>query len=88
MNSLQEFLASNRIDPETWQAANISWEALRDIADDHEASKDALQSAAELLARVIQRFSSVHSVRWRIKDTAHLLGKIVRRRAEQHEKYT
>jgi putative GTP pyrophosphokinase len=87
MDSLQTFLYENRIDAKTWQTADIKWEVLQAIAEDHGASKEALQSAAELLARVIQRFASVHSVRWRVKDGDHLLKKIVRKRAEGLEKY-
>jgi putative GTP pyrophosphokinase len=34
-----------------------------------------------------QKFEKVHSVRWRIKDTNHLLAKIVRKRAAGEEKY-
>ena len=87
MDNLQDFLAKNRIDTATWESADIAWDTLRAIARDHEANREALHSAAELLARVIQRFPSVHSVRWRIKDPAHLLEKIVRKRAEKNEKY-
>jgi len=40
-----------------------------------------------MFARVIQRMPNVHSVRWRIKDTHHLIEKIIRKCSENKEKY-
>jgi ppGpp synthetase/RelA/SpoT-type nucleotidyltranferase len=57
------------------------------IGIDHETKTAHLEEAAALVANVIQRFTKVHSVRWRVKDTEHLLAKIVRKRAECSGKY-
>lgn len=84
---LDEFLHRNRVDGPTWTKAAIEWEVLRAIAADHESNSDRLRDAAELLARVLQRFAGVHSVRWRVKSPEHLLEKIVRKRAEGNAKY-
>lgn len=85
--SLNEFLAKNHIDRTTWDKANVEWETLQAIAADHDAQSPHLESSAELFAKVIQKFDWVHSVRWRVKDSAHLLEKIVRKRAEGSPKY-
>jgi putative GTP pyrophosphokinase len=85
--SLDAFLERNRIDPAVWAQSAIDWELLQAIAADHESQLDRLRDSAELFARVIQRFPAVHSVRWRVKDTEHLLEKIVRKRSEGQEKY-
>lgn len=85
--SLDAFLQRNRIDPSVWERSSIDWALLQAIASDHESQLDRLRDSAELFARVIQRFPAVHSVRWRVKDTEHLLEKIVRKRSEGQEKY-
>jgi len=85
--SLDVFLERNRIDRADWTKSAIDWELLQAIAADHESQLDRLRDSAELFARVIQRFPAVHSVRWRVKDTEHLLEKIVRKRSEGQEKY-
>ena len=83
----EEFLARNRISPETWKSATIPWDKLIAIGADHESQAEHLRDSAELIARVIQRFDAVHSVRWRVKDVEHLLEKIVRKRSEKNPKY-
>lgn len=85
--SLDDFLAKNRIDEETWEKANIEWTTLQAIAIDHEVQSEQLGESAALLAKVIQKFEKVHSVRWRVKDSEHLLEKIVRKRAAGNTKY-
>lgn len=86
--SLEQFLERNRIDADTWEKANIEWPTLQAIAYDHEAESAKLENSAELFAKVIQKFNGVHSVRWRVKDSEHLLEKIVRKRSEGNPKYT
>ncbi|MCK6437210.1 RelA/SpoT domain-containing protein [Rivihabitans pingtungensis] len=83
----EDFLSNNRVDSETWGLANIDWSVLSEIASDYNAQLDSLRDTAELFSRIIQRFSAVHSVRWRVKETSHLLEKIVRKRAANNEKY-
>ena len=67
-------------------SANIEWHILDAIASDYKDSYQALQSVAEQVSSRIRTFDGVHSVRWRIKDTLHLLKKIVRKRAETEPK--
>ncbi|WP_083280340.1 hypothetical protein [Pseudomonas citronellolis] len=85
--TLDEFKKRNRISEEDWIAANITWDELRAIAEDHTQNFDTLSAAARYVAGVVQTFSKVHSVRWRVKDTEHLLEKIIRKRVEGTEKY-
>lgn len=84
---VNNFLTKNRISQETWEKANIAWEVLSAIAEEHGKQSANLEDAAELIAKQIQKCSAVHSVRWRVKDTDHLLEKIVRKRAEANSKY-
>lgn len=87
MTHLQEFLQKNNISNETWEAADISWDALEKIGLAYTEKVSDFRSAAEYFSNTIQQFKEVHSVRWRIKDVSHLLEKIVRKRAEKVEKY-
>jgi ppGpp synthetase/RelA/SpoT-type nucleotidyltranferase len=84
---LDVFLKQNRIKPEDWQSSNTSWDDLRMIGQDHEEQRAALEASATSNASLIQRFSGVHSVRWRVKDQSHLMAKIVRKRAAKEPKY-
>ena len=86
--TVQEFLARNLIDSETWESANISWPILQAIASDHEMQFTNLEAHAEYFTKVIQKFKGVHSVRWRVKNPEHLLEKIIRKRAEGNIKYS
>lgn len=85
--TLEDFRLRNRINRETWEAASIEWETLRIIGGDYERYAPQLGEYAGMLARVVQQYDGVHSVRWRIKDPEHVLEKIVRKRAEKSDKY-
>jgi putative GTP pyrophosphokinase len=84
---LEAFLKASRITANDWALCNISWGDLISIADDHESQRPSLEGIASMYANVVQRFSSVHSVRWRVKDTDHLVEKIIRKRANASTKY-
>lgn len=52
---------------------------LIDIAGDYEKHKNDLLDEAHYIANKLQRCRAVHSVRSRIKDTSHLIEKIIRK---------
>lgn len=85
--SLHDFLIRNNISDQQWELSGCEWENLLSIGRDHEENFERLRESAEFFAKVIQKFKRVHSVRWRVKDTEHLLEKIVRKRADGAEKY-
>lgn len=87
ITDLDNFLTSNRITRDTWEETGLDWNVLKAIGLDHEARSDQLRESAEFFARVLQKCPKVHSVRWRIKDSNHLMEKIVRKRSEKIEKY-
>lgn len=82
-----EFLERNNISDDDWSECDLPWEVLQEIAKDHDSRREELDNAAQFFARTMQRFPAVHSVRWRIKDTDHLLEKIIRKRVEGSAKY-
>lgn len=83
----EEFLTRNRIDQGTWEAASIDWSVLKEIGLDYERYGSQLREYAGMLAKVMQQYQGVHSIRWRIKDVEHMLEKIVRKRALKVDKY-
>ncbi|MBB5205035.1 ppGpp synthetase/RelA/SpoT-type nucleotidyltransferase [Inhella inkyongensis] len=85
--TLNDFLERNRLSQESWEKSCLSWDALLAIASDHEANRNKLTDTAELFARTLQRCQAVHSVRFRVKDSEHLLEKLVRKAAEGSSKY-
>lgn len=84
--SKEEFLRKTNISEDVFESAKIEWAVLVAIASNYEESYQALQSVAEQVSSRIRTFVGVHSVRWRIKDTLHLLKKIIRKRAENEPK--
>lgn len=84
---LNAFLESMNISKETWKSADISWQELEYIKHDHQSSQESLSRNAAMYAAVMQQIPNVHSVRWRVKDSNHLIEKIIRKRAEKNTKY-
>lgn len=86
-NDLDKFLKLNNLTAADFESANIPWQVLNDIAQDHNNRKFELNSIAEFCAKTIQSFPKVHSIRWRIKNSDHLKAKIIRKKSENSEKY-
>ncbi|WP_155837494.1 hypothetical protein [Herminiimonas sp. CN] len=84
--SFDDFLKNNRITNNRWQQADISWEILKAIGKKHENELSNLESVAEYITKIIQKFNDVHSVRWRVKATEHLLAKIVKKKSRWNTK--
>lgn len=85
--TLEDFLVRNRINQDTWDEASIEWETLIAIGLDYQRYGPQLREYAAMLARIVQQYDGVHSVRWRVKDTEHMLEKIIRKRAANADKY-
>ncbi|MHC8326004.1 hypothetical protein [Pseudomonas sp. LB1P83] len=80
---LGTFLKEAGITAAEWDKSQADWEQLCLIANDFNAQLPALTSAAEQISSRIRTFEGVHSVRWRIKDTNHLLKKIIRKKLDE-----
>jgi len=86
-DTINTFLKRNNLDFDSWTKANIKWEILEEIAQDYIKESANLENTAKVIANAIQKFPNVHSVRWRIKESDHLLAKIIRKRAIDNLKY-
>ena len=76
---LDVFLSKNNITPEEFEKCELGWDLIKAIGADHQSKIQSLEDLADSYAKKIQRFSKVHSVRWRIKDPEHLMVKIIRK---------
>ena len=85
----QHFLESMGINPNRVKNIDLDIHLLVDIANDYDSAEtqEELLDSAELIAKKIQRCKQVHSVRWRVKDTSHLIEKIIRKKESNNEKY-
>lgn len=79
---LNSFLDRNRIEKVVWDSADIKWDMLMAIHDDHVGASRHLEDTAEYFVKSMQAFYGVHSVRWRVKHPEHVLEKIIRKKAD------
>ncbi|MGE4503291.1 MAG: RelA/SpoT domain-containing protein [Thiomicrospira sp.] len=84
---LGKFLEKSHLSREQWDASDLNWDELMAIGYHHESRLVALNDSAEFIARSLRACNKVHSVRWRVKDSEHLMAKLVRKKSEKAEKY-
>jgi ppGpp synthetase/RelA/SpoT-type nucleotidyltranferase len=83
----KEFLTRNRINQADWDKSGCNWDNLLEIGEDYEKNINIFNEAASEFSKELQKFEKIHSIRWRVKNTEHLLEKIVRKSIEKSEKY-
>ena len=75
----QHFLTKYNISQNRFRESLLSWDTLREIADDFEVHRNEHLNTVQAYALAIQQCSSVHSLSFRVKDTEHLVEKIIRK---------
>lgn len=75
----EAFLLEMGIELERFKKLGRDAQILIDIADDYEIHKNDLLDEASYVANKLQRCDGVHTVRSRIKDTSHVIEKIIRK---------
>ena len=75
----QHFLVKYNISQDRFRESFLSWDTLREIADDFEVHRDEHLNTVQEYALAIQQCSRVHSLSFRVKDTEHLIEKIIRK---------
>lgn len=68
------------------EEAGITWEELIAIQEDFKNKYSGYEQAAQAITNVMLKTPSVHSVRYRVKDSTHLMEKIVRKRLLDRER--
>mgnify|MGYP003427390176 FL=1 len=86
-----EFLQKFGILLQEFEEADISWEELLEIADDYERRRPTLEKIRkEFVAEFLQdkeKEIGLQSYHSHLKDTEHLVEKLVRKRLENYAKY-
>jgi len=81
-DDLKSFLAKFDISEKDFESTNLKWEDLQIIRRDYRKIKKELNLIARYIEEKLHTLDIVHSVRYRIKDSEHLLAKIIRKKME------
>lgn len=73
------FLKKYNISPDRFRLSLLTWEELSNIARDYDGEKIAYNRIAEEIGSNIQQCGYVHSLSFRVKNTEHLIEKIIRK---------
>jgi ppGpp synthetase/RelA/SpoT-type nucleotidyltranferase len=82
---LNEFLEKYNIKKEDFERTKLSWELLLEIKKDHELHFDELDGIGNTITNLMLKFDKVHSVKFRVKNSEHLIEKIIRKTIENPE---
>lgn len=82
----KKFFREFNISDEQFRNSRLTWEELEEIASDFEPKRNEHQNTVKQYAEVIQKCSYVHSLSYRVKDTSHLVEKIIRKNPEYLKK--
>lgn len=62
--------------------SGLTWDDLHDVEEDYARIKGGLDSVGSYVVDALLKCPKVHSIKYRLKDTEHVLEKIVRKRGE------
>ncbi len=79
-DALNIFLAKFDISEKDFESTNLKWEDLQFIEKDYKKIRKELNLIARYIEEKLHTLDIVHSVRYRIKDSEHLLAKIIRKK--------
>ncbi|WP_282075402.1 hypothetical protein [Maribacter aquivivus] len=82
MISKKEFLAKYNIDEAAYKSTKLEWKDLEKIYADYITYVDELEETAISIFNRLMKFPGVHSVRYRIKNSEHLIEKIIRKKID------
>ncbi|MDE7211717.1 MAG: hypothetical protein K2O03_09780 [Lachnospiraceae bacterium] len=82
----QEFFREYNISEAQFRNSRLTWEELEDIATDFEQKRNEHQDTVKQYVEVIEGCPYVHSLSYRVKETKHLLEKIIRKNPAYLEK--
>jgi ppGpp synthetase/RelA/SpoT-type nucleotidyltranferase len=81
-DDLNVFLEKFDISEKDFESTNLKWEDLQSIREDYKKIRKELDLIARYIEEKLHTLDIVHSVRYRIKDSEHLLAKIIRKKIE------
>ena len=74
-----DFCTEFNISAEKFRNSRLTWVELEQIAEDFERKRNEHQNTVKRYAEVLQKCLAVHSLSYRVKDTKHLIEKIIRK---------
>ncbi len=74
-----DFCTEFNISGEKFRNSRMTWAELDQIAEDFERKRNEHQNTVKQYAEVLQKCLGVHSLSYRVKDTKHLIEKIIRK---------
>ncbi len=74
-----DFCKEFNITADKFRDSRLTWEELEQVAEDFELKRNEHQNTVKQYAEVLQQCSGVHSLSYRVKDTKHLIEKIIRK---------
>jgi len=75
------FFTKYAIDEEQFGRLGIDWEDLMEIRDEYAEKLPVYENTTRHLADLLIREKSIHSIKYRVKDSEHLIEKIIRKSA-------
>lgn len=76
------FLDKYNIPHKRFKESMLTWEMLDELAEQYEREKDGHIPVVRKYAEQLQQCPYVHSLRYRIKDTEHLIEKVIRKNCD------
>lgn len=86
INKQQFFDQYNKVSEGELKSLGLTWENLTTIHEDHKRRAQELLDTAQTVTTRLAQFSSVHSLKHRIKHPEHLIEKIIRKKRENPER--
>jgi len=80
------FFDRYNVDKEEFNKLDLGWDVLTEIYNDYTSNQETLQATAKYLVDRLQPAPEVHSLKFRIKDSEHLIEKIIRKKIEDPTK--
>ena len=74
-----DFCTEFNISESRFRDSQLTWEELEEIAEDFELKRNEHQNTVKQYAETLQKCLGVHSLSYRVKDTKHLIEKIIRK---------
>ena len=82
----QRFCKKYNISDKRFRDSRLTWEELDDIVKDFEQKRDEHQDTVKKYVDVIRECPYVHSLSFRVKETEHLIEKIIRKNPDYLKK--
>lgn len=79
----EAFLKEYGISHEMVRRSMTTWSGLDEIVSDYTSMKDKYEEIADKYTSAFRKIRQVNSIRSRVKDSEHLVGKIIRKNADR-----